>query len=126
MRAGGRWSEPSMLWPVTGPCWADLVTRAASQPGRDVLVASPTGTGKTLTGFLVAIDAICRAEMTGTANSAAPHVLYVSPLRALAADVHQNLLVPLEGIRAEAVRLGMPVPEISVATRTGDTPPAQR
>ncbi len=152
-----------MLWPVTGPCWADLVTRAASQPGpdvlellhpvvsswfsrafpggptepqarawpqvmsgRDVLVASPTGTGKTLTGFLVAIDAICRAEMTGTANSAAPHVLYVSPLRALAADVHQNLLVPLEGIRAEAVRLGMPVPEISVATRTGDTPPAQR
>jgi ATP-dependent helicase Lhr and Lhr-like helicase len=94
--------------------------------GKDVLVASPTGTGKTLTGFLVAIDAACAADTAGLDDQLAPRVVYVSPLRALAADVHQNLQVPLEGIRAEADRLGIPVPQVSVATRTGDTPPAER
>ena len=52
--------------------------------GADVLVASPTGTGKTLTGFLVAIDAALRR----TASAGGPEVVYISPLRALAADVH--------------------------------------
>jgi ATP-dependent Lhr-like helicase len=96
--------------------------------GKDVLVASPTGTGKTLTGFLVAIDAACRLSVTDAEADPgpAPRVLYISPLRALAADVHQNLQVPLNGIRAEAERLGLSVPEVSVATRTGDTPPAER
>ena len=96
--------------------------------GKDVLVASPTGTGKTLTGFLVAIDAACRLSPTGgeVPCDAAPRVLYISPLRALAADVHQNLQVPLAGIRAEAERLGLAVPAVSVAMRTGDTPPAER
>jgi ATP-dependent Lhr-like helicase len=95
--------------------------------GRDVLVASPTGTGKTLTGFLVAIDAICRAQTAkGRTALPAPHVIYISPLRSLAADIHQNLLIPLEGIRAEAAALGMPSPEISVATRTGDTSAKER
>ena len=96
--------------------------------GKDVLVASPTGTGKTLTGFLVAIDAACRLTATDAEADPGPgpRVLYISPLRALAADVHQNLQVPLNGIRAEAERLGLPVPEVSVATRTGDTPPAER
>jgi len=94
--------------------------------GKDVLVASPTGTGKTLTGFLVAIDQACRSASSPGSPGPAPQVLYVSPLRALAADVHENLLVPLDGIRAEAERLGLPVPEVTVATRTGDTPPAER
>ncbi len=95
--------------------------------GWDVLVASPTGTGKTLTGFLMAIDSACRSLIDGSPeHSSAPHVLYVSPLRALAADVHENLLVPLAGIRSEAEQLGLRAPEISVATRTGDTPAAER
>ncbi len=93
--------------------------------GKDVLVASPTGTGKTLTGFLVAIDAACRAG-PDVDEPSMPSVVYVSPLRALAADVHQNLQMPLEGIRREAERLGVPAPRVSVATRTGDTPPAER
>ena len=59
--------------------------------GSDVLVASPTGTGKTLTGFLVAIDAAYRAADAGTRQGGLPEVLYVSPLRALAVDVHENL-----------------------------------
>src|SRR5580704_9806969 len=64
--------------------------------GSDVLVASPTGTGKTLTGFLVAIDAAYRAAEaaeiaetaeTGSEPGGGPGVLYISPLRALAVDV---------------------------------------
>ena len=94
--------------------------------GRDVLVASPTGSGKTLTGFLVAIDAAYRAAEAGTRTESAPEVLYISPLRALAVDVHENLHVPLAEIRAEADRLGCPDPGLRVAVRTGDTPPAER
>ncbi|MGH9091341.1 MAG: DEAD/DEAH box helicase, partial [Acidimicrobiales bacterium] len=95
--------------------------------GRDVLVASPTGTGKTLTGFLVAIDAAYRAHRDGdVATGAGPRVVYVSPLRALAADVHENLQVPLAGIREAADRLGTGAPDLAVAVRTGDTPAAER
>ena len=95
--------------------------------GGDVLVASPTGTGKTLTGFLVAIDAAYRAagEPVGTTTTG-PRVVYVSPLRALATDVHENLAVPLAGIAEEAERRGLAAPELSVAVRTGDTPAAER
>ncbi len=98
--------------------------------GVDVLVASPTGTGKTLTGFLVAIDAAYRAHAEGDAEPEAPQsgpgVIYVSPLRALATDVHQNLQLPLVGIAEEAERLGLAAPDLSVAVRTGDTPAAER
>ena len=94
--------------------------------GRDVLVASPTGSGKTLTGFLVAIDAAYRAAEAGARAGGAPEVLYISPLRALAVDVHENLHVPLSEIREEAARLGCPDPGLRVAVRTGDTPPAER
>jgi len=94
--------------------------------GRDVLVASPTGTGKTLTGFLVAIDAAYRAADAGSHRGGLPEVLYISPLRALAVDVHENLHVPLGEIREEAARLGYADPGLRVAVRTGDTPPAER
>ena len=113
------------------------------QEGGDVLVASPTGTGKTLTGFLVAIDAAYRAHAAALAcpatipdtlpatdepepPPAGPGVVYVSPLRALAVDVRENLEIPLAGISAEADRLGLSAPELSVAVRTGDTPAAER
>jgi ATP-dependent Lhr-like helicase len=87
--------------------------------GADVLVASPTGTGKTLTGFLMAIDAAYRSHAdalldgTGPAPGSAlgPGVVYVSPLRALATDVHENLQVPLAGIAEEAARLGVRRPD---------------
>ena len=94
--------------------------------GSDVLVASPTGSGKTLTGFLVAIDAAYRAAEAGTTARGTPEVLYISPLRALAVDVHENLHVPLSEIREEATRLGCADPGLRVAIRTGDTPPAER
>jgi ATP-dependent Lhr-like helicase len=98
--------------------------------GGDVLVASPTGTGKTLTGFLVAIDAAYRAHADGGGHvpdtGVGPGVVYVSPLRALAADVHENLQLPLAGIAEEAARLGLAAPDLRVAVRTGDTPAAER
>ena len=100
--------------------------------GEDVLVASPTGSGKTLTGFLVAIDAAYRARLEAGPRPAdeevprGPGVVYVSPLRALAVDVEENLRTPLEGIAAEATRLGAPPPDLTVGVRTGDTPPAER
>ncbi|WP_436760708.1 Lhr family helicase [Streptosporangium sp. V21-05] len=53
-------------------------------------------------------------------------VLYVSPLKALAVDVERNLRAPLAGLRQTARRLGLPVPEISVAIRSGDTPAEER
>jgi len=94
--------------------------------GRDVLVASPTGTGKTLTGFLVAINAAYVAAEAGRRTAGSPGVLYISPLRALAVDVHENLHIPLGEIRDVAARLGFPDPDLRVAIRTGDTPAAER
>ena len=109
---GGPTTAQSEAWPVIAT-------------GRDVLVASPTGTGKTLTGFLVGIDAAYRAHDRG-AVAGLPEVLYVSPLRALAADVHQNLQVPLAGIAQEAARLGLDGPNLRIGVRTGDTSPSER
>ena len=111
-----------------GPTEPQLAAWPLIRQGGDVLVASPTGTGKTLTGFLVAIDAAFRRLEAPDATSEVrgPQVVYVSPLRALAADVHENLQLPLAGISQVAEELGTPVPELRVAVRTGDTPPAER
>ncbi|MFE5857388.1 DEAD/DEAH box helicase [Streptomyces sp. NPDC056500] len=93
--------------------------------GSDVLVVAPTGSGKTLAAFLAALD-----RLTATPPPADPkarcRVLYISPLKALAVDVERNLRSPLIGIRQESVRLGLPEPEVRVAIRSGDTPPAER
>src|SRR5580693_10522013 len=110
---------PAGPTPPQAAAWPHIAT------GQDVLVASPTGTGKTLTGFLVAIDAAYRAAAAGARVAGAPEVLYISPLRALAVDVHENLHVPLGEIREVAARLGYPDPGLRVAVRTGDTPPAE-
>ena len=110
---GGPTAPQSAAWPLIAT-------------GQDVLVASPTGTGKTLTGFLVAIDAAYRAHQAGVPSTGLPEVLYVSPLRALAADVHENLQIPLAGIERTAGELGLGAPELTIAVRTGDTPPSER
>ena len=89
--------------------------------GADTLIAAPTGSGKTLTGFLVAIDAAYRAHRAGEALAGTTRLVYVSPLKALAVDIHQNLEQPLAEIAEEAARLGLEVPPITVAVRTGDT-----
>lgn len=91
----------------------------AIRSGRDVLIAAPTGTGKTLAAFLIELDALLRqGDELGDRTS----VLYVSPLRALSNDVQKNLLGPLAEIRA----LDPTLPELRVLVRTGDTPPKER
>ncbi len=95
--------------------------------GRHTLVAAPTGSGKTLTAFLAAIDALVREGVAlGGALPDATRVVYVSPLKALSNDIHINLEAPLEGIRAELEKLGLPDVAIRTAVRTGDTPQAER
>ncbi len=87
--------------------------------GRDVLVTAPTGSGKTLAAFLSAIDALAVEARAGTLPDET-RALYVSPLKALSADIQENLEAPLAGV-AEAGVAG-----IRAALRTGDTPPAAR
>src|SRR5438034_9412012 len=94
--------------------------------GKHTLIAAPTGSGKTLAAFLVCIDRMYRAHEAGEEMGAGPQVVYVSPLKALAVDIHQNLEAPLREIREVAAELGMSAPEIRVAVRTGDTAPSER
>ncbi|MGD9796987.1 MAG: DEAD/DEAH box helicase [Acidimicrobiia bacterium] len=94
--------------------------------GVDTLIAAPTGSGKTLSGFLVAIDALYRAHAAGEAIEGSARVVYVSPLKALAVDIAENLERPLVEIAAVAVELGLDPAPISVAVRTGDTTSSQR
>src|SRR5437763_2855806 len=94
--------------------------------GRDTLVAAPTGSGKTLSGFLVAIDALYRAHDRGEYVTGTTRVVYVSPLKALAVDIHQNLERPLREIEETARGMGLDAPGLTVAVRTGDTPSSAR
>jgi ATP-dependent Lhr-like helicase len=89
--------------------------------GGDTLIAAPTGSGKTLAGFLVAIDALYRAHAAGRDVTGRTEVLYVSPLKALAVDVHENLQRPLAEIGALAGAMGLEAAPVTVAVRTGDT-----
>ncbi len=91
-----------------GPTPAQAQGWPAIASGRHVLIQAPTGSGKTLAAFLWALDRARPGEGT--------QVLYVSPLKALNYDVERNLRGPLAGIGSE----------LSVAVRTGDTPPKER
>jgi ATP-dependent Lhr-like helicase len=94
--------------------------------GVDTLIAAPTGSGKTLAGFLVAIDSLYRAHDAGQPIEDTVRVVYVSPLRALAVDIAENLERPLAEIATLATELGLDPPKIRVAVRTGDTTSSQR
>jgi ATP-dependent Lhr-like helicase len=93
--------------------------------GQATLVAAPTGSGKTLTAFLAAIDALVR-ESEHAALPDQTQVLYVSPLKALSNDIRVNLQAPLEGIDRQLAAMGLPAHGIRAAVRTGDTPAAER
>lgn len=127
----------------------------AISSGHHSLVIAPTGSGKTLSAFLWALDSFIRraegqAALPGLAqhepvhhggteqlknkarvakkkhDNAGTRVLYISPLKALGVDVERNLRSPLIGITQTARRLGIPAPQVSVGVRSGDTTPAER
>ena len=96
--------------------------------GENTLVSAPTGTGKTLSAFLVFIDRLKQKAREGTLKQEL-YVIYISPLKSLAGDIRENLRRPLNGI-SEVERksgYGESVPfDINVAIRTGDTTSGER
>ncbi len=92
--------------------------------GEDVLISAPTGSGKTLAAFLAALDDLVRRGLERPLEGT--QILYISPLKALSNDVHRNLEAPLAELEVYAAARGQRFPEITVATRTGDTPMAER
>ncbi|MEM0042331.1 MAG: ATP-dependent helicase [Candidatus Korarchaeum sp.] len=89
--------------------------------GKNVLISSPTGTGKTLTAFLSIISELFRMGESGELQDSV-YAVYVSPLRALNNDIYRNLEVPLKEIRERDPEL----PEVRHSVRTGDTTPAEK
>lgn len=100
--------EPTPVQQEAWPCIA---------AGEHVLVSAPTGTGKTLSAFLVFLDRMMRQAQEGELKQEL-QVIYVSPLKSLAADIRENLKRPLVGMQAETI--------ITTGIRTGDTPQKDR
>ncbi len=92
---------------------------------KHVLVSSPTGSGKTLTAFLSIINELFKLDKKGELEDKI-YCVYVSPLKALANDIHKNLEKPLEEIRALAEDKEVKTPEIRTAIRSGDTSQNER
>ncbi|GAB4583416.1 ATP-dependent helicase [Nocardia sp. IFM 10818] len=122
-----RFSPATRQWfdgAFPAPTAAQLGAWEAIAAGEHTLVIAPTGSGKTLSAFLWAIDRLATRE--SVAKRRKTSVLYISPLKALAVDVERNLRAPLVGVTQTAKRLGLPAPEISVGVRSGDTSAADR
>ncbi|HTI06656.1 MAG TPA: DEAD/DEAH box helicase [Gemmatimonadales bacterium] len=112
----GRFTEPTepqrRAWPLI-------------QQGADVLIAAPTGSGKTFAAFLSAIDGLVRQGLSGELRDEI-QVVYVSPLKALSNDVQKNLAEPLAEIRRALAEQGLQDVAVRTLVRTGDTPQSER
>ncbi|RNI21412.1 ATP-dependent helicase [Flexivirga caeni] len=123
-----RFSPATRAWfegSFSAPTPAQAGAWDAISNGDHTLVVAPTGSGKTLSAFLWAIDRMAAAPAPEAAIERC-RVLYVSPMKALAVDVERNLRSPLVGIQHAADRLGIGRPEVSVSVRSGDTPASER
>jgi ATP-dependent Lhr-like helicase len=118
-----RWFEKTF---PGGPTRAQSEGWPLIRAGEDVLIEAPTGSGKTLAAFLAGLDALIHKGEKGELAKDGCEILYISPLKALNNDVKKNLEEPLRGIVACARELGLELPELRSAVRTGDTPQAER
>ncbi len=117
-------SAPTRDWfreAFAQPTRAQQLGWPAIAAGAHTLLHAPTGSGKTLAAFLWCLDRLF-VEPPPKEKQRRTRVVYISPLKALAYDVERNLRAPLAGIRRTAERDGVSLPEIRVASRTGDTP----
>ncbi len=120
-----RWFERAIGTPtaVQEEAWPAIAS------GGHTLVSAPTGTGKTLSAFLVFIDRLKAQARAGTLKKELS-LIYISPLKSLAGDIRENLRRPLGGISKEEFDAGMasvtkPL-DLNIAIRTGDTPQKDR
>ena len=109
-----------------GPTDPQLQAWPQIRAGRDVLISAPTGSGKTLAAFLICLDDLIARAAAGAELPNHVEVVYVSPLKALSADIHRNLEVPLAGIATLAAEEALDLEPIRTAVRTGDTPAGER
>ena len=107
------------------PTSAQLRAWDAIGARRHTLVAAPTGSGKTLAAFLAGVDDLFREGLRHELPDEV-RIVYVSPLKALSADIHKNLAVPRHGIERAARELGIDAPRITAAVRSGDTTASER
>ncbi|SIT87334.1 DEAD/DEAH box helicase [Microbacterium sp. RU33B] len=140
-----RFSPATQDWfrgAFAAPTTAQTGAWDAISKGRHALVVAPTGSGKTLSAFLWAIDRVFRGKAQApptsepapargrrrapTAPLPGTRILYISPLKALGVDVERNLRSPLVGIGQSARRLGLAFPEVTVGVRSGDTTSSDR
>lgn len=94
--------------------------------GKNTLLLAPTGSGKTLSAFLVAINRIMFGPRPAEDAPRGVRTLYISPLKALGVDVERNLRSPLAGVRVAALRDDVEHHIPTIAVRSGDTPSAER
>src|SRR5687767_4899642 len=111
---------------VLPPTEAQVDGWQAIRRGEPTLIAAPTGSGKTLAAFLTSIDQLLREGLEHGELPDEVRVIYVSPLKALSADIHKNLAEPRREIRALAETMDVPAAKITAAVRSGDTPQNER
>ncbi|MDY0913359.1 ATP-dependent helicase [Rathayibacter festucae] len=128
-----RFSPATRAWfegAFPAPTAAQEGAWSAISSGAHALVVAPTGSGKTLSAFLWAIDRLVQGAPPEDPQHRT-RVLYVSPLKALGVDVERNLRSPLVGVTQTALRLsaegvGSAPSTVTVGVRSGDTPAAER